>query len=148
MNSLCPLPIALIAYLLSPRYRGYLLTNCNGFLDEGNPKIREAWDSILQYIGIRVDEKMKKVMYNIMVTYCVDSFSIDNLHPAFRQSVNSIDCSYWDKVKKWCTTSGRNEVRIYFVIACVAIRCLLAPGTSSRLESAFSIMKLLSTSSC
>ena len=33
----------------------------------------------------------------------------------------------------------------YFIIACIAIRALLAPGTSSRLESAFSIMKLLSS---
>ena len=94
----------------------------------------------------KFDEKMKKEMYNIMETFCVNSFSIDNLHPAFRQSLNSIDCFYWDKVKEWCTTSDRNEVRIYFVTACVAIRYLLSSGTSSRIESAFSTMKLLSTS--
>ena len=34
----------------------------------------------------------------------------------------------------------------FFIIACIAIRALLVPGTSSRLEFAFSIMKLLSSS--
>ena len=104
---LVSMPIALIAYLFSPRYRGFLLTSCNRFLDEWSQKIREAWDSILQYIGINVDKKMKKEMYNIMETYCHGNISPASCFP----SVNSIDCSYWDKVKEWCKKSGRKMLQ-------------------------------------
>ena len=59
-------PIALIAYLFSPRYRGFLLTCSTGFLKDWEDKIKESWRSVLQYIGIAVDEEMKEEMY---ITY-------------------------------------------------------------------------------
>lgn len=76
----------------------------------------------------------------------MNGFSLESQHPAFRQLNGNTDTFYWDKVREWCKNNAVKEITAYFVIACVAIRCLLAPGTSSRLEIAFSIMKLLSTS--
>ena len=143
---LLTMPAALIAYLFSPRYRGFLLTSTDGFTKDWEKIITEAWKSVLQYIGVTVDEEMKNRMYRILETYCVNGFSLDSQHPAFRQLNGNTDTSYWDNVRMWCKNSGDKDITPYFVIACIAVRALLAPGTSSRLESAFSIMKLLSNS--
>ena len=140
------MPIALIAYLFSPRYRGSLITCSIGFLKEWEMKIKESWNTVLQYIGVTVNEQIKDEMYTILETYCVNGFSQDGQYPAFRQLIGNTDTSYWDKVRLWCKNKAGTNITTYFVIACVALRCLLAPGTSSRLESVFSKMKILSTS--
>ena len=60
---LLTMPIALIAYLFSPRYRSFLQTCSTGYLKDLEDKIKESWRSVLQYIRIAVDEGIKEGMY-------------------------------------------------------------------------------------